>query len=284
MAFPVNSLPATQSITCQNLSYVVQSNRLVDQLNSDFLAGKISVILGKNGAGKSTLLSLMTKELEPHEGDVLWQETSLSTLTFAELAQQRAVLPQLQNIVFSISVQQLIELGAEVQKEGKVDPQNIQQIALEVMQICDVTHLAQRDVMTLSGGEQKRAQLARVLAQIWPLKAMNSHHLKPFEGKWLFLDEWTTSLDLHHQQQLSAFFTQWAQQGLGIIMVLHDLNLTSQIADNVKILQDGKLVLEGEPKEVLTPHNINLTLGLNVVVLPLDGAKNPMIVTDFSHS
>lgn len=273
-----------QAIVCQNLGYVVQGNSLVNQLNSKFLAGQISVILGKNGAGKSTLLSLLTKELEPHHGEILWQEQPLNSISVAELAQQRAVLPQLQNMVFSISAQQLIELGAEVQEDCKTHPQYIQQITQEVMQVCDVSHLAHRDVMTLSGGEQKRVQLARVLAQIWPLKAMSTNHSKPFEGKWLFLDEWTTSLDLHHQQQLATLFTKWAQQGLGIIMALHDLNLTSQLADNVKILKAGKLVLEGEPTVVLTPHNIYLTLGLNVVSVPLEGVKNPIIVMNFSSS
>ncbi|BCN94062.1 hemin import ATP-binding protein HmuV [Thiomicrorhabdus immobilis] len=269
-------------ILCHNLSYRVQDNLLLNKLNTDFQAGEISVVLGKNGAGKSTLISLLSKEVEAQSGQVLWQDQSLDSVSFAELAQQRAVLPQLQNLVFPISVQQLVELGAEVQIHSHST--DIKKITQKVMQVCDITHLAGRDVLSLSGGEQKRAQLARVLAQIWPQQALASQQAQPFLGKWLFLDEWTSSLDLHHQQQLAAKFVQWAKQGLGIVMVLHDLNLTSQIADNVKILQEGNLILEGSPESILTPPNIHLTLGLQVKTLPIDGHQRAMIVADFTNT
>ena len=74
------------------------------------------------------------------------------------------------------------------------------------MKACDVLHLANRDVIKLSGGEQKRAQLARVLAQIWPMNNIDAGLPKPFSGHWLLLDEWTNSLDLYHQQTLATLF------------------------------------------------------------------------------
>lgn len=280
----LNERHEVTQILCHNLCYQVQDNRLLKKLNTDFQAGEISVILGKNGAGKSTLLSLLSKENEAYSGQIIWQDQSLESLSFTQLAQQRAVLPQMQNMVFSICVQELVMLGAEIQthNQGAAIDQLTQQIVQVVMQACDIEHLANRDVLTLSGGEQKRAQLARVLAQIWPLEAMVAKRTLPFLGKWLFLDEWTTSLDLHHQQQLAEYFVTWAKQGLGIIMILHDLNLTSQIADNVKILQAGNLILEGSPDSILTPPNIHLSLGLHVITLPVEGRSRPMIVPDFS--
>ncbi|MEA1990432.1 MAG: ATP-binding cassette domain-containing protein [Pseudomonadota bacterium] len=261
-------------IHCQNLTYKVQSIPLLEEINSTFNSGEISVILGKNGAGKSTWLSLLSKELEPSSGHIFLQDTELESCSFAELALQRAVLPQLQNMVFSLRVQQLVKLGAEVQQK----PNHTSLITQAVMQVCDIEHLAERDVVTLSGGEQKRVQLARVLAQIWPFEALQANQTKPFAGKWLFLDEWTSSLDLHHQQLLASNFKSWAQQGLGIVMVLHDLNLTSQLADKVKILKAAKLVSEGRTKAVLTPENIFQTLELKTLAVDIDGIKQPMIL------
>ena len=266
-------LPMTE-ICCQNLTYKVQSNLLLEEINSIFNSGEISVILGKNGAGKSTWLSLLSKELTPSSGQIFLQDTALASWSFAELAMQRAVLPQLQNMVFSLKVKQLVKLGAEVQQQ----PIHADLITQATMQICDIEHLAERDVVTLSGGEQKRVQLARVLAQIWPLEPLQANQTKPFSGKWLFLDEWTSSLDLHHQQLLSSCFKRWAQQGLGVVMVLHDLSLTSQLADKVKILKAGKLVSEGPTEEVLTPENILHTLDLKTLAVDIDGIKQPMIL------
>ncbi|WEJ62284.1 ATP-binding cassette domain-containing protein [Thiomicrorhabdus lithotrophica] len=261
-------------ILCQNVNYKVQSKLLLEEINSTFNSGEISVILGKNGAGKSTWLSLLSKELTPSSGQIFLQDTELDSCSFAELAMQRAVLPQLQNMVFSLKVQQLVKLGAEVQQQ----PSNANLITQATMQVCDIEHLAERDVVTLSGGEQKRVQLARVLAQIWPLEPLQANQTKPFSGKWLFLDEWTSSLDLHHQQLLSSCFKRWAQQGLGVVMVLHDLNLTSQLADKVKILKAGKLVSEGSTEEVLTPENILHTLDLKTLAVDIYGIKQPMIL------
>lgn len=261
-------------IRCQNLTYQVQSSILLEEVNSTFNSGDISVILGKNGAGKSTWLSLLSKELTPSSGQILLQDTPLDSCSFAELALQRAVLPQLQNMVFSLKVQQLVKLGAEVQQQ----PSQADLITQAAMQVCDIEHLAERDVVTLSGGEQKRVQLARVLAQIWPLEPLRTNQNNAFAGKWLFLDEWTSGLDLHHQQLLASYFKRWAQQGLGVVMVLHDLNLTSQLADKVKILKAGKLVSEGDTKEVLTPENIVQTLDFKTISVDIDGVKDPMIL------
>jgi iron complex transport system ATP-binding protein len=269
-----NNSAAIKDIVCQKLSYKVHNKTLLMGVDTVFNAGKISVVLGKNGAGKSTLLSLLTKEITATDGSILWHKKPIENCTFAELALQRSVLPQLQNMVFSLKVQQLIELGAEVQQKTNY----IDDITFSVMQVCDIEHLAQRDVITLSGGEQKRVQLARVLAQIWPVEAIQSGEQNPFSGKWLFLDEWTTSLDLHHQQQLALYFKKWSQQGLGIVMVLHDLNLTSQLADQVKILKQGQLAIEGNALEVFTEKNVKQTLDLDIMIKNIESVAQPIIV------
>ncbi|MDX1352737.1 MAG: ATP-binding cassette domain-containing protein [Thiomicrorhabdus sp.] len=268
--------PENQQITLQDVSYQLANNGLLQHINTQFNCGEISVILGKNGAGKSTLLSLLTKELSPTEGQIIWQDTPLKQLNYAQLAVQRAVLPQQQSFVFSLSVQQLVELGAEVQPKSQ--PAEVDKICQQLMALCDVQHLAQRDVVTLSGGEQKRAQLAKVLAQIWPMNDADKTIEKPFLGRWLLLDEWTNSLDLHHQQRLAKLFKTWAKAGLGIVMVLHDINLCAQIADKVVMLNQAKLTKQGSPAEVLTQETIYNELSLKTTVLQVDGIEHPVIL------
>lgn len=271
--------PLDNAIQCQNLSYQIKDKSLLKAVNCQFTEGQISVILGKNGAGKSTLLSLLSKELTPTDGKIFWQKIPLKQLSYGQLSEKRGVLPQLQSPAFSLSVQALVELGAEVQQKfTAMTPQQIQQIVQTVMKACDVLHLANLDVIKLSGGEQKRAQLARVLAQIWPLNNIDTGLTKPFLGRWLLLDEWTNSLDLYHQQTLVSFFKQWAAQGLGIVMVLHDINLCAQVADQVIMLKEAKLLKQGFVKEILTPLNIKQTLDLDVQVVKVQGIEHPILV------
>lgn len=261
-------------ISCSDASYTVHGHALLDGLNCVFRTGEVSVILGKNGAGKSTLLSLLTKEIEATRGKISLDGRALAEYPFSCLAKLRAVLPQMQTMPFAITVQQLVELGAEVQEL----PLLTKQIVEAVVEVCDVEHLLVRDVTSLSGGEQKRVQLARVMAQIWPIEKMNAGDKQPFVGRWLFLDEWTNGLDLHHQQQLVQYFRNWAEQGLGVVMVLHDLTLTAQVADQIKILKSGKLAIEGRVEEVITPVHIKQTLDLQITVIRQAGVDYPLVV------
>ncbi|WP_051145144.1 ATP-binding cassette domain-containing protein [Thiomicrorhabdus sp. Kp2] len=265
-----------QSIKLQKIDYQLKNKSLIENIDTEFNTSQINVILGKNGAGKSTLLALLSKELMPSSGVITWQDIPLNQLSYSQLAQQRAVLPQLQSLVFSFTVKQLVELGVEVQQHNCRDDMN--QITHKVMQVCDVLHLANRDVVTLSGGEQKRAQLARVLAQIWPNDYFNEAVKQPFLGRWLLLDEWTNNLDLHHQQKLVKHFKSWAKKGLGIVMVLHDLNLSVQIADKVVLLNNAKLVKQGTVSEVLNVATIQEELGLKVKVVTIEGIQHPVIL------
>lgn len=268
--------PLPLAIECHKLSYQIQNKTLLNNISADFPTAQITVVLGNNGAGKSTLLGCLSKELTPSSGQIVWQNRPLKSLSYSQLAQQRSVLPQLGSMVFSLTVQELICLGANVQTYS--DKTSVSLTIQEVMQICDIAHLANRDVMTLSGGEQKRAHLARVLAQIWPVEYFEKQKEQPFLGRWLLLDEWTNSLDLHHQQVLAKAFKQLAKKGLGVVMVLHDINLCAQIADKVILLNQGQLVQQGTVNHVLNSEMIQKHLGLAVKVIKVDEIHHPVIL------
>lgn len=245
-------------IIVESLGLQLASKHLLDNVSCQFQPGEISCLLGQNGAGKSTLLACVSKDLAPSAGHVLWQGTDLQQISYAQLATERAVLSQSTDLAFSLSVTAMVELGAEVQTTER---QQMQAIVAAVLTVCDLQALANRDYLTLSGGEQKRTQLARVLAQIWSL---NEDSPNRFQGKWLFLDEWTAGLDIKHQQRLSQYLRTWAQQGMGIVMVLHDITLASQLADKCFLLNGGELVVQGATSEVLQVDVIERVLEMAV--------------------
>lgn len=264
------------SYLCQDLSYQVDNNSLLEQVSTKFKGGEITAILGKNGAGKSTWLSLLSGELIASSGQLFLADKAIQSFSLSALAEIRSVLPQQQKMSFSMSVEELVSLGAEVQGKPALMPEIVQQ----VMQACDISSFQKRDVLTLSGGELQRAQLARVLAQIWPIEEMrlNETLSQVFKGRWLLLDEWSNGLDLHHQQLFIQLFKTWAQQGLGIIMVVHDLNLATQVADHIKVLDQGHLVLEGEPQAVLNKENVQKHLQLKISLYSREQDNYPLVI------
>ena len=271
-------------IEVKQLSYKVGSSQLLKQVNCLFESGQIHIVIGQNGAGKSTLLNCLSHELKPSHGSIDWSGQSLSSLSYADLALERAVLSQSSDLAFSFTVQELIELGEEVKSRSRAESDSVIETVLNV---CDLQHLRTRDYLTLSGGEQKRAQLARVLAQIWPDQvtqafppAQNFQDSKidlPFQGLWLFLDEWTAGLDIKHQQRLGRYFKQWAKQGLGIVMVLHDISFAAQLADRCLLLQAGQVFADGDVFETLTEENLRMAMEIAVRVETDPATSRPLI-------
>lgn len=264
---------SVNQISFMNLSYQVDQQMLLNHVSGKFQAGQVHAILGQNGAGKSTLLRCLTKEWLPTEGAVQFSDRDLQSYSYAELALQRAVLSQHNELAFSFTVEQLVSLGFETQQTPWAERQ-----MLEVLQVTDVSHLRDRDVLTLSGGEQKRVQLSRVLAQIWPSNYQNDFLSECFAGKWLFLDEWSEGLDLKHQIQIGRLLRQWAKQGLGIVMISHDLNQVMQFTDTCLMMKAGKVFTQGSSLEVMTEDNLSELLDISIKVLKLGGSDFPTVV------
>lgn len=246
----------------EHLVFEAQGTALLKGVSGKFAGGGIHAIVGQNGAGKTTLLRCLSKELTPQAGQITLQQRALRDWSFAELAHNRAVLSQQQELAFAFSVTQLIELGLEV--AGGTPAQRLTRLQA-LLEICDLQALAERTYLTLSGGEQKRAQLARVLAQLWPQDWQAD---KAFAGKWLLLDEWSDGLDLKHQVQIGCLLKQLAGKGLGVVMILHDLNQVAQWADRVLLLKGGEVVAQGAVQALFTEAHLLNVLDVNVTVLP----------------
>jgi iron complex transport system ATP-binding protein len=228
----------TASLTAQQLRYSLGSRRLINDVSLSINSGEMVAIIGPNGAGKSTLLRLLTGYLAPGCGECQLLGRPLEQWQPQQLAKVRAVMRQHSDLAFPFTVEEVVSMGRA--PHGKRDAQRAVQ---QVMAQTDCLELAQRDYRQLSGGEQQRVQLARVLAQLWQPQPTPA---------WLFLDEPTSALDLYHQQHtLRLLLTLTRQQPIAVCCVLHDLNLAALYADRILLMHQGRLVATGTPQEVL---------------------------------
>jgi len=201
--------------------------------------GKITVIVGPNGSGKTTLLRAMTQDL-PYRGTVRLDHADIAHLPGWRLATRRAVLPQSSRIAFPFTVLEIVRLGMMASAEPAPETR-----ASEALARVGLVGFEGRFYQELSGGEQQRTQLARVLCQVW-------EPVGPDGPCWLFLDEPVSSLDIGHQLEVMDLMADYAQGGGGVVAVMHDLNLTAMYADQVILLTDGTCAAAGPPETVLT--------------------------------
>ena len=233
----------------QNVSVQHGKHTLLKHVSLEVNSGEVLALVGPNGAGKTTLLHTLAGDIKPNNGKVLLGRQRLSGFTSLELARRRAVLTQHTHLDFAFSALEVVLLGRHPHGDEDLE------VARASLQRLNALHLSQRLYPTLSGGEQQRVQLARVWAQLH-----GTQH--PF----LLLDEPTTSLDLAHQHDTLGLARALAQGGVGVLCVLHDLNLAASYADRVAVLHHGELRAVGPVRETLTPALILDVFGLRVIV------------------
>ncbi|UOR06303.1 heme ABC transporter ATP-binding protein [Hymenobacter aerilatus] len=250
----------------QNISYHIGRKTLLQQVSFCARPGELMVILGANGAGKSTLLRLLSGDLLPSGGSIFFQGQPLMSQSPGELAQQRAVLTQQHALALAFSVEELVMMGRYPRFGGQPSARDYHVVETALAMV-GMTSMAQRSYPTLSGGEQQRVQLARVLAQVWEA-----------DPGYLLLDEPLTGLDLHHQHRTLAVARELVSKGFGVVAVLHDLNLAAQFADQVLLLHQGQPLAYGPPAQVLTAANILVGFDLPVQLVPHPHHDCPLIV------
>ncbi|MEM9047501.1 MAG: heme ABC transporter ATP-binding protein [Pseudomonadota bacterium] len=228
----------------------------------DFAAepGAITAIVGPNGSGKTTLLRAMTQEV-PYHGRILLQGEDIATTPGWQLAARRAVLPQASRIAFPFTVLEVVRLG--MMASAHAPPEGRAAAALDRV---GLTGFEGRFYHELSGGEQQRVQLARVLSQVWEPTG-------PDGARWLFLDEPVSSLDIGHQLEVMTLLQDYAQGGGGVVAVMHDLNLTAMFARSIAVLSQGQVVAQGSPGEVFSDALLSRAYAcrLRVSAVPRDG-------------
>ena len=243
-------------------SYRAGRIRIVESVSMDVRYGEVLALVGPNGAGKSTVLGLLSGDISPTEGTVELDGRPLHEWDAKELARVRAVLLQANQVAFSFTAQQVIEMGRAPWMGTERADGDAEAIA-DAVAVTDVAHLTDRMFPTLSGGEKARVSLARVLAQ---------------ETRIVLLDEPTAALDLRHQEEVLRISRRLAAEGKAVIVVLHDLSLAAAYADEIAILADGALAARGTPEEVLTAERIETVYGTPVRVIPDPDTGRPVVI------
>ena len=207
------------------------------ELSAVVKPGELTALIGPNGAGKTTLLDCLAGSLLPSKGQILLEGKTLSQWAPLALARRRAVLPQRSTLNFPFTVLEVVLMGRTPYWLGHEEQVKDREIAMQAMDATDCLHLQNKCYTRLSGGEQQRVQLARVLTQVW--------NCNPEAPAYLLLDEPVSSLDLAHQFSLMEFLKKFAGQGAGVLVVMHDLNLVKRYADSLWVLSKGSMVENG---------------------------------------
>ena len=246
------------TIKLQNISYSVNNHKILENVSLSVRKGEVLSLIGPNGSGKSTLLNVATGDIKPGSGSVSYDNNAIEDLNIVERSFYRGVMSQSQQIVFDFSVQEIIEMGW-IERGLPNYSNHFDKAVKEISSLCDLENLLERKFNKLSGGEQRRVHFARTLLQLW--RPSNSN-----EPLFMLLDEPTANLDLYYEIKMMEIIKLKASEGIGIFLILHDLNLAAKYSDRIAIISQGALVKIDEPKKALDPILLKKIYNLDMVI------------------
>lgn len=252
------------SLSATRIGFSAGHKSILRDVSVEIKQGLFTAVVGPNGAGKSTLLKIVAGELQPGAGQVKVLEKLLHHFSPRELSKIRSVLSQNNTVAFPFSAEEVVELGLHIHRLTRSE---INHIVDDVMHEAGVEHLRHRLYPTLSGGEQQRVQLARALAQVWDESVF---------PRYLLLDEPTNNLDLAHQHAILFAARKMCSHNLGVMAIVHDLNLAAQYADTIIFMKDGVVHSAGSPEKVMTKDIIEHVFNHPVTIL-YDDQEKPMV-------
>lgn len=229
--------------------------------------GELVAILGPNGAGKSTLLKCLSGLLEP-QGSVYAKGCNVLTAPPRARAKSLAFVPQALDRLPEVTVRTFVEGGryAHLGFFRTPSPED-REAVVRALDQTELGGLASRPLAELSGGQRQRALIARALAQAAPV---------------LLVDEPTAALDLHHQLSVLSTLAELTCASRAVVLVTHDLNLASQFATRLVLLNEGRIVIEGRAAEVLTPEHLEPLYGEHLrfgeLPVPYDAIPRPFVL------
>ncbi|MGO1506431.1 MAG: ABC transporter ATP-binding protein [Microbacteriaceae bacterium] len=254
------------NIECVSLSVGFDRTRhVLEEFDLRLHPGEVTALLGPNGSGKSTLLSTIARIHRPESGTVSLDGKNIHRMPTREVARRLALLPQGTSTPEDLRVRDLVAYGRYPYLHRLTGLSSDDHAIIEkAITRTTLTSLADRPVDSLSGGERQRAWIACALAQQTP---------------WLLLDEPTTFLDLGHQVSLMRLLrTLHDEDGLSLVMVLHDLAQAATYADRVIVLQDGRIAADGTPEEVITPKILREVFETDAEVIPHPSSGRPLVI------
>ena len=246
------------TIKSHGISLLINGEKIISHLDLEIIPGEITAILGPNGAGKSTALKILAGDIQPSYGDVKYNNINLSEISIVERARLRSVMSQSQTVAFDFTTLEIIEMGW-IHENNESYSFSYSDALEEIINICYLHSLLFQRFNTLSGGEQKRVNFARILLQLWIPKTDNY-------SRYLLLDEPFTNLDIFHELKMLKIIKSYLSKNVGILIVLHDLNIARKLADNVTLMRDGRTIRQGPTDEVFQEDLLSKTFNTCVKV------------------
>ncbi|MDU8923858.1 ATP-binding cassette domain-containing protein [Pasteurellaceae bacterium LIM206] len=242
------------------VSFGIPGRTLLHPISLVFERGKVYGLIGHNGSGKSTLIKLMARQNKLSSGEITLNDKPIEQWESREFAREVAYLPQHLPTATQLTARELIAMGRYAWqglfgRTGATD----QNIVRQSMALTHTEPFADQLIDTLSGGERSRIWLAMLLAQ---------------QSHFLLLDEPLAPLDIAHQVEVMQLIQKLSRElNLGIVIVIHDINLASRFCDQLVALHSGRLLSQGDSGRIVTPASLYDIYGihLNVIAHPDNG-------------
>jgi iron complex transport system ATP-binding protein len=246
----------------ESAGLVMDGRAIVKTVTLDVFRGEVLALVGPNGAGKSSILSLLAGDVHATSGTALLEGKDVTKYRPDEASRLRSVLMQANQVSFPFSVWEIVEMGRAPWARTPQIAEDDEAID-EALRLTDVGHLSERQFNQLSGGERARVSLARVLAQRTTL---------------VLLDEPTAALDLKHQESVMRTIRGLADQGRGVVVVVHDLSVAAGYADRVAMVVEGRLEATGSPSEVIVAERVSQVYGVEVDIELVGHPPRPVVL------
>ena len=237
------------SIVVNSAFYSVKDFEIVKDISIEIMPGELLTVLGPNGSGKSTLLKLISGDITPTKGEIFIDSEPLKTISIRRRALKRSVMSQSQQIMYDFSVEDIIRMGWLNDLKNKSNF-NFLNILKDISSECEISHLLNRSINNLSGGEQRRVHFARALIQL-------KNDLNNQDNKYMLLDEPTANLDISYELNLIKILKKEVSNGIGVFLILHDLNLALNFSDKIALLKEGRLVEFGQPMKIFNDKTLS---------------------------
>ncbi|MFC7051161.1 ATP-binding cassette domain-containing protein [Hansschlegelia quercus] len=248
-------------------SFAIAGRTLLQPLTLEFSPGLVTGLIGHNGSGKSTLLKLLARQQSASGGAVRYGGRPIESWGSRHFAREVAYLPQHPPAATGMKVKELVALGrypwhGALGRFGAADAAAVE----EAMELADVEIFADRMVDELSGGERQRVWLAMLVAQ---------------QARWLLLDEPISALDVAHQIDVLALVRRLSEaRGLGVVVVLHEVNMAARFCDDIVALHTGRLIARGAPSRIVARDELSAIYGVGMHVLPHPVTGAPLAFAD----
>ncbi|QOZ10375.1 ATP-binding cassette domain-containing protein [Bradyrhizobium sp. CCBAU 51765] len=260
LAAPTGTTQALQNVPpslfeLDQVGFAVAGRALLEPLTLSLPARSVVGLIGHNGSGKSTLLKLLSRQQPSSSGMIRFEGRALSAWSDRDYARKVAYLPQQTPPAAGMLVRELVALGrypwhGALGRFSEIDRKKVE----SAMALTHIEPFADRLVDTLSGGERQRAWIAMLVAQ---------------DAECLLLDEPTSALDIAHQIEVLSLVRQFARErNLGVVVVLHDVNMAARFCDEIIALHSGKLIARGKPEKIMTPAELETIYGIPMGVIP----------------